>query len=110
MWPGQVRHIGFVGLGLSSFRSIDVRKPPQVEGRLAGDSLELSALRGSGWSYDGNRSVALPPATGKKDKGKEKEKEKEKEGLAGVLRILVRHPFSAALQVRWGWGYCVVVV
>ena len=59
----------------------------QVEGRLAGDSLELSALRGSGWTYDGNRSVALPPAAAGNSS-------------VGGLRILVRHPFSAALQVR----------
>lgn len=62
----------------------------QVDGRLAGDSLELSALKGSGWTYDGNRSVALPPAAS---------------GAGGEgLRILVRHPFSAALQVTvWFW-------
>jgi hypothetical protein len=66
-----------------------------VEGRLAGDSLELSALKGSGWSYDGNRSVAFLPAEG--EEGEEKEK------AAGDLRIGWRHPFSAALQV-WMYG------
>lgn len=55
-----------------------------MDGRLAGDSLELSALKGSGWQYDGNRSVALPPPSAS--------------GSQGDLRIVFRHPFSASLQ------------
>ena len=62
----------------------------QVEGRLAGDTLELSALKGCGWQYDGNRSVALPPPA------------TEAAAAAAGLRIVVRHPFSATLQVREG--------
>lgn len=58
----------------------------QVEGRLAGDSLELSALKGSSWRYDGNRSLAIPPPAAALEEGE------------GALRIVVRHPFSASLQ------------
>ncbi len=65
--------------------------PWQVEGRLAGDSLELSALQGSGWQYDGNRSLALPPPTNPSKNASS--------SSGGGLRIVFRHPFSAELQV-----------